>query len=205
MECDCDGCVYYIEDHEITLRVPKGALLKGTKVHFEIGVSLDGPFHFPKESTPISPIVWLCIIEENAELRQPFQLTLPHYLTKISGERMRYHEVQFAKAHHKYENFTYNFETYECTDKAINDQGYAVLESQHFCFYCLVAKKSRQVAMEAGYMFVRIEKPLIQKRKHDLEVDFCVIYQLKTCKKVCHNVVIFTYCLLCINILFCRV
>ena len=97
-ECDCNSQEYTIEEHDITLRIPEGAVSKGEKIHFEIDVAMHGPFTFHENMRPISPVVWLCILEEGVDLKKPFQLILPHFLTGLSREHVHFHQIQFAKA-----------------------------------------------------------------------------------------------------------
>ena len=94
LECDCAGREYTNVDHDITLRIPEGAVAEGEKVHFEVGVAMYGPFIFPENSQPISPILWLCLLEEDVELKKPFQVILPHYLTGLSEEKMEQHKIR---------------------------------------------------------------------------------------------------------------
>ena len=49
----------------ITLRIPEELKLwlRGEKIHFEVGVAIYGPFIFPKNTQPISPMLWLCLLE----------------------------------------------------------------------------------------------------------------------------------------------
>ena len=72
LECDCNGLEYTDDVHDITFRVPKGAVNVDQKIHFEVAVAMHGPFKFPENTQPISPIVWLCLLEENTELLKPF-------------------------------------------------------------------------------------------------------------------------------------
>ena len=188
LKCDCNGKQYTIEDHDITLRVPKGAVAEGEIIHFEIGVAGYGPFQFPEDIQPISPIVRLCLFEENHELKKPFQLTLPHVLTQISEERIRYHEASFAKANHSDHFLSKNMMNYKFNNcdaepffTSIGKQGYGVLVSKHFCFYCLKAKQTAELAVDAGYSLVRVETCLTPQRN---EINFYTIYLLKTCLKV---------------------
>ena len=188
IKCDCSGLQYTIEDHDITLRVPKGAVPEGEITHFEIGVAAYGPFQFSENTQPISPIVWLCLLEEDHELKKPFQLTLPHILSQISKERIQYHEVRFAKASHSDHVLAKNMMTYKFNScdvepffTSIGKQSYGVLVSKHFCFYCLKAKQTAELAVDAGYSLVRVETFLTPQRN---EINFCTIYLLKTCLKV---------------------
>ena len=52
LEIDCAGQEYTnnIIDHDITLKIPEGAVAKGEKIHFEVGVAMYGPFIFPENT-----------------------------------------------------------------------------------------------------------------------------------------------------------
>ena len=71
LECDHCGLEYTIEDHDVTLRIPPGAVSTGKKIYFEIGVAMYGPFIFPDNFQPISPILWCCI-EEISTVYDPY-------------------------------------------------------------------------------------------------------------------------------------
>ena len=189
LECDCNGQLYTFEDHDITLRIPKGAIAEGKKVHIEIGVALYGPFSFPESTRPISPIIWVCLLEEDAKLKKPFQLVVPHILTQLSEERVRFHQVGFAKASHiLYDYISDNdqmaYKFHDCDTEplfvSLCGRSYGVLVSQHFCFYCLKAKQTAELAMDAGYILARIEIGTALRN----EVYFCGVYLLETCLRV---------------------
>ena len=187
LECDCNGREYTNVDHDITLKIPEGAVAEGEKVHFEVGVAMYGPFIFPENTQSISPILWLCLLEEDAQLKKPFQVILPHYLTELSKERMEHHQVGFAKANHDYtfvgNQMSYKFKS--CDIKPLfassGYKSYGVLISKHCCFYCLEANVTPELAMEAGYCLVQIESCIAPQRN---EVLFSAIYFLNTCLRV---------------------
>ena len=188
LECDCNGQECTNMDHDITVRIPEGAVAEGEKVHFEVGVAMYGPFIFPENTQPISPILWLCLLEEDAQLKKPFQIILPHYLTGLSKERIEHHQVRFVKANHNDYTFednhmSYKFHNYD-TKPLLASSGhrnYSILISKHCCFYCLEAKLTPELAMDAGYCLVRIEL-CISPRKY--EFYFAGIYFLDTCLRV---------------------
>ena len=188
LEVDCNGQEYTNVDHDITLRIPEGAVAEGEKIHFEVGVAMYGPFIFPENAQPVSPILWLCLLEEDTELKKPFQVILPHYLTGLSKERIEYHQVRFAKANHS--NYTYvgnqmsyKFQTCDANPLFASSgyKSYGILTSKHCCFYCLEAKVSSELAMDAGYCLVRIESCITPQRN---EIVFSPIYFLDTCYSV---------------------
>lgn len=179
LECDCSGQQYTIEDDDITLRIPKGAVSEGEIVHFEVGVAAYGPFHFPEETQPISPILWDCLLEESCELKKPFQLTVPHTISQVFEDTIRYHEASFVKASHNDQILLRNVVTYKFNHcdiepifTSIGVRNYGVLLAKHFCFYCLKAKQTAELAVDAGYSLVRVETSLTSLR-HEI---FFVLY-----------------------------
>ena len=165
LECDCNGKEYTNTEHDITLRIPEGAVAAGEKVHLEVGVAMFGPFNFPTNTQPISPILWLCLLEENAQLKKPFQIILPHYLIGLNEERLMHHQICFAKASHSSFTFEdqqvcYEFNSYNSAPLLFASSGrksYGIVTINHFCFYCLLAKQTPELARDAGYCLVRIE------------------------------------------------
>ena len=185
LECDNSSTEYTVKDHDITLRIPEGALPMGESVHFEIGVAAYGPFIFPGSSRPISPIVWLCILED-VELKKPFKLIVPHFLVGLNKERFNYHQVNFAKANHINYNDSekvYRFYDHDCEHLFASTEyrSYGILSSTHCCFYCLLAKNTPELTRDAGYCLARIENILSPRRN---EVYFAAIFFLDTCMKV---------------------
>ena len=188
LECDSSGQDYTITDHDITLRIPEGAVQE-EKVHLEIGVTMYGPFHFPENTRPISPVVWLCLVEEGAELQKPVHLILPHFLTKISNEQLYHHQVSFATANHD-TDYVANQNSYEFRNSDIkplfasaDERSYGILVSKHFCFSCLIANQTPELARDAGYGMVRIETSFTPYSKRS-DIHFCAVYLLNTCLMV---------------------
>ena len=186
LKCGHDATKYTIEEHDITLRIPQGAVTKGEKFHVEIGVAMYGPFAFSENFRPISPILWLCVMKrDTVTLRKDFQIILPHFLTGLTTERLHCHRVGFAKAHHsqkyvctsKSDQIVYGFKACKSQTFFATSEGksYGVMHSDHCCFYCLQAKQSPDVARNAGYCLARIES-LPSK-----EIFFVASFFLKSC------------------------
>ena len=186
LECDYRGLTHTISDHDITLKIPEGTVSKGETVHFELGVSLYGPFRFPENTRPISPIIWLCLLEDDYELQKEFEMYVPHFLMNLTEQRIRQHQVCFAKAHHDYSmetkdkhDMSYNFCRFGSQTSFIfkDEKCYAVLASKHCCFLLLLAENSRELAMDAGYCLVRIEDS-------PYKVYFLATFFMETCLTV---------------------
>ena len=186
LECEHSGLKYTFEDYDITLNIPEGAVAENQKIHIEIAVTMYGPFAFPTNTQPISPIVWLCLLEKDAKLKKPFQLILPHFLTGLTKGELRNHQVGFAKAiHHEctVEDGEMMYEFNPCKSKPLlassGNKRYAVLKSDHCCFYCLQANKTPELVRDSGYCLTRIERSASRN-----EIYFVATYFLKTCIQV---------------------
>ncbi|MCG8623609.1 MAG: hypothetical protein MJE68_16655, partial [Proteobacteria bacterium] len=190
MTCDFSGYKYHNCDHDITLKIPDGAIPPGMVIHVEVAVALYGPFQFPDGLCPISPILWLCI-QENVELRKPIHIMLPHFLTDLNVG------IQFAKADHKQyttDEFGKNHYVFQPLETAFTahkekNQNYGILSTQHCCFLCIIAEDpqiSHDIALKAGYYLWCIEKPsshsLVSRTRDTLHL--CVTFCLPTCRAV---------------------
>ena len=194
--CDSFGCEYWNSDHDITLKIPKGAIPSGMTLHLEVAVALYGPFQFPNGSHPISPILWLCIQENiSCALTKPFEIVLPHFINALDeGTGIQHPGITVAKADHK--NYAtdesgkkhYVFNRLDVAFICIKEgiQNYGILSTDHCCFYCLTANElfNPELALKAGYCFWCIEKPLSGSRD---KVFLCTTFFLKTCIMVCTN------------------
>ena len=194
LECDSNGLKYTNAEHAITLRIPKCAVPDNKKIHFEVGVAMYGPFNFPKNTQPISPILWLCILEKDVELKKPIRIDLPHFLSGLTPDRLLLdHQAGFAKANHNDaifkngEQMCYRFFPCEMKSRFVfkGCKGYGILSSYHCCFYCISAKKTPELAIDARYYLVRSEASLTPYRN---VIIFSVIYFLDTCLKVSKKV-----------------
>ena len=181
---------YTNPDHDISISIPEGAVSEGDVVHFELGVTMFGPtmfdlFKFAGGARPISPIAWICLLEENYKLKKPYQVILPHVLTQLSNERLQYHQVKVAKAEHKFFNDdeSKSYEFRPCNIEAvfgfIGHKSYAALKSVHFCFYCLEANQTPELDRNIGYCLVRVIQESIPNK-----VYFLAMYFLGTCLRV---------------------
>ena len=178
LEFDHNGLEHTIIGHNITLRVPKGTIGIGDKIYFEVAVLMFGPFTFPKNTQPISPILWLCPSPDDYQLKKPFKIILPHFLSSWAVEKVKPGDIQFAKAKHELGQAT-RYEFQATDDKPLfassGSRNFCVLQTQHCCFYCLMANKNIK---GAEYCLIQVERPL--KSRSD-KISFLVTYFLDTC------------------------
>ena len=116
-------------------------------IHFEIGISVasHGPFVFPDNTQPISPIIWLYVLEEAVLLEKPFRLIVPHALIGLTKDKSQHYHIEFAKAVHRgytagvdSGNLKIKYQFISCDSKPLlassGSKSYAVLESTTIAF-----------------------------------------------------------------------
>lgn len=141
LACDHRGIQHTLGGHDITVKIPKNAIPIGQVAHIELAVTLHGPFMFPSNMRPISPILWLCT-QEDITFNSPIQVTLPHFLTDLNQHEITQLGVTFAKANHKVylesKESQVMFKFSSCSGQpkftTKQGQGFGSLETRH-CFF----------------------------------------------------------------------
>ena len=177
---DSQGGTYANEDHEIYLRVPRDAIPKGRTISIEVGVSLNSSLVslLPPGTTPISPIVKLCVIEEDSfKFLKPVTLTLPHFLDISNEEDVEKLQLQFMKMGHDSNSF-------HKSDGSISfcpQSNTATLKTMHFCSFCITAKENISVD-KINFRLVKV----VPRARHltQWRASFCITYYLRTCLQV---------------------
>ena len=183
LECDCSSHKYTFDGHDITLIIPNGTVAEGEKVHFEVAVAMYGPFNFPDNTQPISPILWLCLMEESTELKKPFQVILPHCLTGLTKSRLHQQQVCFIKSCHEDRDTEghYNFSQCSSDDNYFLLDGYGVLETNYFGLFSF-AKLKNINQTDLSYCLARVYLP---PSPPTYNFHFYALFNLPTHKKVC--------------------
>ena len=198
LKCGYHGLEYKIPDHGITLRFPEGIVDKWEILYLEVGVvNMYGPFTFPKDVQPISPVLWICCLDENVAFKKKFEVILPHYLQSLTDEDTKLYNIRFSKASHfptetDQTGLQYDFHACEANFQQKCDpndyQNYGTLLADHCCFYCLLANITPQITLDAGYCLVRLEST--SPAGNDIvrsEIHFVVIFCLDTCMSVSYR------------------
>ena len=148
LECGNAGLDHTIHGHNITIRIPEGAVPPGEKLHIQVGVTMFGPFIFPDNFSPISAILQLCPSDTQTDYRfqKPFTVILPHFLSENTIEKLNPGEVRFAKARHhntgQERRQSYKFEFIDTKPIAkfasSGSRNLSVLDIQHCCYLCIM-------------------------------------------------------------------
>ena len=181
--CGYHGCQFHSVEHDITVTIPKGAIPEGLIVHFELAVSLQGPFKFHDNTRPISPILWLCPQEE-FEFQKPFKVILPHTLINFSKEDEDCCTIKKATEYDSKQGhnlFDFEADSDVCVEKprffSKGVKQFVEFEAQHCCHYCLAKREwKREQLLDCGYHLHII--------KSKREVIYSVTYYLGSCKLV---------------------
>jgi hypothetical protein len=185
LQCDNSGLEFSFEKYDIAIKIPEGALAVGKTISIEVAVMpMYGPFQFPRGVRLISPVLWLCLLDQNVQLKRPFRITLPHILSGLTEKKAQYYQVDFYKASHRdYASGMYHFHPTEGSIRLFSEggQNYGTLNTYHFCYICITAKNNPELNMDAGYCLTRVGLHVSQWRD---EIYFCVSYYLKYCLQV---------------------
>lgn len=174
-----------IKSHDISIKIPPSAITGAHEARMEVGILLNGPFQFPTDVRPISPILWICI-SNNASLCKSIEVNLPHFVKIACQDDVKKLGITFMKANHHFSKDTGKFDfvslqsdNSKCTIKS--QQG--ILQTNHFCFLCIVANHSRHLYEHASYCLTRVD-PIRWNFDIQQEIFFIVSYFMKTCIQV---------------------
>ena len=195
VKCDSNGCEYINTDPDITIRIPKGAIAEGQKVHLESGVALYSPFNFPNNTCPISPIVWLCFMEEDVKMKEPFEIKLPHIHKGLIDDNVQKYQVGFLNANHKglvdmdgqkYFQFERTRNDDVTKFRSTHWQSYGLLKTSHCCYLYIAELDNMEVLDTADYCLAQLTTKYssLQSTLVQHVFQFYAIFDLPTCREV---------------------
>ena len=191
LKCDHNGFKYIIDGHDITVDIPAGAVPEGKIIEFEVGVAVSGPFKFPENVRPISPIIWIHFQDDNVmnEFEKPFQMIIPHCL---SGLTRNAYQISLVKA--EYDTVTvveerakqqYTF--IQCKNFAnfLVEENCGVLQTNEtngmFSITVALLKNSESVMTNLNYCLAQVNLP---PSPPNYEFHFYAIMDLASHKRV---------------------
>ena len=184
LEFDCSGGKYHSPEDGYSLTVPKGAISeKLGSVSIQCGVipyGPFGPFKYPDDIKPVSPIVWFCSTP-SVKFQKPVEITIPHCLDCEEDSQ----SLAFFKANHNVSNSgpiarVFHFKEVEGTSSFPTNTSHGILQSKHLCFYC-IGSKDKEITNKAKFCLITAKPVCFQRRSR---IHFCLTYLLETCIKV---------------------
>ena len=153
-----NGTEYNCEEYSVEVKVPPGVIPSGSTSKLEVGIVQHGPFEFPSNMMPISPIVWVCM-QAKEPLPKPISITLPHCITDLTDDDPLKREITFLKAHHLNRRANRDGSKVFHFQKAdgwvtFPDATCGELHTSQFCFKCLVTNVTPENAARMGYCLI---------------------------------------------------
>ena len=181
-----DGVKFFSEAHDFTLEIPKGAIPKNERITLHVGVALFGPFQFPENLRPVSPLFWACVCgQRNFHFSKPVTISIPHFLNLESDQDIHCLRLTFLKArHNKNSKGLYELCTTDenATFQASNNFG--VLETSHFCSLCIACIDTLECLNKTEFcMTSLLPKRVTAVGKKQPAFFFVTFCNLKTCLK----------------------
>ena len=171
-----------IDEHSVTITVPKGAVAEGDKVQIEAAASLIGPYIIPKGFHPVSAYLW---IGANYIFRKEVQVQIEHHAVLSHPEDIL--QMYMLTACCKDKDGQSMYEMHEAAYKPqckIREQ-VCTYSTDHFCSNCL-AKKNDEIP-DAIVIYHMLPKSY--KSAGDFTSEICFCYNLECCKQVCTYVI----------------
>ena len=181
IQLDENGCTHTNDCYGFSITFPPGSLLSNQKIILTIGVMTRGPFVFPDNVVPISPILWVCGNCCDVKLLKNATIVLQHCLD-IEKRDDRGIEILFMKAHVNHHCIVsgnkrrYVFES--VGNAAVLEGHNAESLTSHFCSFCLATKMSDTLKEQTQYCITLFAD------KANSKCVFAVTYLLKACIQV---------------------
>ena len=186
---DRAGGTYSSKAHKMELIIPEGAVSGYPMVTLEFGVTLHGPFTFPKDTKPVSAIVWFSL-QGQSSFHKSIEIVLPHFINYAEDDSQ---SLAF---------FVTNGEKYQFQKQRDSGRGISSTHgtlrtrlSKEPCFICIATKNAKDIATKSNYCIVKA-MPKLSPTDYIWRVHFCVSYLLPTCIEVrCWHALVL-YCIL---------
>ena len=174
---------YYCNDHnDFVMEIPGGAIPEGERITIDIGVALYGPFLYPEDLKPVSPVFWLCICDQkDFHFLKPLKVTIPHCLNHESHDDIESLDLTFLKGDHEL-NPQQLYQFQQATGYAHIEplKRSGMFQTTHFCSLCILGKISQRAIQKAMFC-VYAAIPCTMSPREPAYVYFFVTFLLSTC------------------------
>ena len=166
---------FFSVKHGVTVIVPSGAIKSGIKAEMKFGATLLAPVKFPKNTIPVSAVIWLCM---NTTLEKSIEIQIPHFINIKTDAQAK--KLQFAKAVHS----SSGKNILEIIDggKFVVGKSHGSIEVDHFCYYCVVYNFYDGSIPDYKYQAALFQNKYLHSSIWKLHI--CIAPALPTCKVV---------------------
>ena len=177
IQCDVKGGKYECTQHGIALYIPQEAVNEGVTLTITVGVATVGPFKYPENTIPVSPILWVQVNFSNSQavLKKEIEIKLQHAVTGNDGiKQLRFlccsklsGTVAFERAHKK--------------SIITPNEGvlHTKLSKKSYCF-CISSKICQESIANIEYCMVKV-RPAKFNPSNTWKMHFFVTYALPPC------------------------
>ena len=187
-QCSHDHRYYFDEHNHFVLDIPAGAIPKEENITIDIGVALYGPFQYPEGLRPVSPVFWVCVRgQKDFQFLKPVKVTIPHCLNLKSNDDIESLGLSFLKGDHEMNpQQMYQFRKAEGNILIEPLKKYGVIETTHFCSYCLSCKDTLEFYEKSSFCLYSVipEKVFPDQSSH---AYFFITLLLPTCLTTVEN------------------
>lgn len=181
LKCPPTGGIFQHKIHDISFTIPPQAVSEGTEITIEYAIAVVGPFTFPDDITPVSPILWVRISRENhgaGRLQKPLEIGLPHAVSCRENSNL----LRFLSAKINGESYSFTKAHKSAKFKPCRGTLNTKLSKQQY-FFCIAAKVCQEVVSRTQYCVIKVAP----KRPYDCswKMYFFVTYALAACVEVC--------------------
>ena len=169
----------------------------------KFGVTIAGPFAYPDNIMPVSPILWVQVqySSDQAELQKPIHITLPHAVNCNEGSSLLHFMCTYEQKHQIIFKMTQK--------RAVISQNKGILFSKlskRQYFICIGGKFCQEIVAKTQYCIIYVAPR--QRIENVWRIYFFITYILPACTEVssfiCHHPYFFhipssAYFYTCIN------
>ena len=150
------GRTFTDEANDFSLEIPEGAIPEGETLDVDFGVTLSGPFKFPVDLRPVSPVFWVCV-QKKSQFSKPVTVTLPHFLDLKNDDDKKSLGLTFLKAgHEKNSGGLYEFEKAEGHTIFEPHKRFGVLHTTHLCSMCIGTYDNLQILEKTKFCITAV-------------------------------------------------
>ncbi len=176
---------YHCDSLGLSIEAPEGIIPRGSVLPLKVGMCLYGPFMFPKDCTPIAPILMIRPPEDVCLLK-PLKITIPIIITEAKDGDVKALGIQVVKTDHALDDGTLIFEELDesCTNLKLHSRngfGYATFSISHFCFISVRANNSSEVVKRSGYCICPLHPRPSTMSSGVFTYHLCVTYFMEPC------------------------
>ena len=177
IKCDGKGGEYEHSTHRISFCIPPGAVKEGSTATLTFGVATVGPFKYPDNTTPVSPVLWVQVGFSDGQggFTKAIKIRLPHAVTGGDGVKhltfvccsKLLDTVVFERAHKK-------------SVIGPNEGVFQTkLSKKNYCF-CISSKTFHELIANMQYCVVKVT-PMKLNPSNMWRIYFFITYALPTC------------------------